>query len=116
MDVQSGDSLAFKLTILDLQGHGNGKWEMTARADLVQGAKLMDSQTFSRDTTLLNAFHGGSCYLVERMAVQLGRDMAAWLSKSAPSGPQAEPSSEADAPEQPPAKAAPEQPAQLRMP
>ena len=35
----------------------------------------------SRDASVLHAMTGGSCYLVERMAVQLGRDMAAWLSE-----------------------------------
>jgi hypothetical protein len=102
---EAGAGRVLKLTILDLQGHGNGKWEMTARADLVQGAKVLGSQTFSRDTSLLDAVKGGSCYLIERMAVQLGRDMAAWLSKSfagIPSSSQAaETSNEADAPGHP---------------
>jgi hypothetical protein len=101
---EAGAGRVLKLTILDLQSHENGKWEMTARADLVEGARLLDSRTFSRDTNLFDVTKGGSCYLVERMAIQLGRDTAAWLSSAVDigSGSQgAKASNEADAHEQP---------------
>ena len=101
----AGAGAVLKLTILDLQRHEDGRWEMTARADLVRGAKLLDSQAFSRNTSVLDVAMAGNCYLIERMAVQLGRDMAAWLSKSAAdirsSLPAAETSNEAGISDEP---------------
>ena len=82
--VISGGKILLKVTIVGVLGAGGGAWSgpkaMTIRADVIQNEKAGPSRTFNRQSTG-GAFGGlsGTCAIMDRIAVALGRDVAAWL-------------------------------------
>jgi hypothetical protein len=81
---KAGPARILQLTIVKVRGFAGGIWSgskgMTIRADLMQGAKVVASKAFARDTGggMLGKFKG-TCDLFERIADTLGRDVAKWL-------------------------------------
>jgi hypothetical protein len=80
------------LTVLAVQGVGGGAWSggksITIRADLLQDGKTVSTKVLNRGSRG-GAFGGfsGTCQIMERIAVALGRDTAAWLRTLAPGAP-----------------------------
>lgn len=81
---QAGDRLTLKVTLLSVVGHGGGGWSGTKaiaiRADLLRDSKVIATRTLNRQSGG-GAFGGltGTCAIMDRIAVALGRDVAAWL-------------------------------------
>jgi hypothetical protein len=78
------DRTLVKVTLMNVVGHGGGGWSgpkaITIRADLLRGPKVIATRTMNRQSGG-GAFGGvmGTCAIFERIAVALGRDVAAWL-------------------------------------
>jgi hypothetical protein len=83
-DPLEADKTFVKVTLLNVVGHGGGGWSgpkaITIRADVLRGPKVMASRSMNRQSGG-GAFGGvmGTCAIFERIAVALGRDVAAWL-------------------------------------
>jgi hypothetical protein len=96
----AGSAKLLRVTLLSVMGTGGGAWSgsksMTVRADLVQNGRTLQSTVLTRQSGG-GVFGGmkGTCAIMERIAVTLGKDVAAWLPPSA-GAPLA-----ADAPAQP---------------
>jgi hypothetical protein len=81
---KSGSDRTLKLTITGVLGAGGGAWSgskaITVRAEVIQNAKTIANTTLTRQSGG-GAFGGlkGTCAIMERIAVALGRDVAAWL-------------------------------------
>jgi hypothetical protein len=93
-----------RVTILGVVGAGGGAWSgaksITIRAEVLQDAKVVHSTTLTRNSG--GGFFGtmkGTCSILDRIAVALGKDVAAWLPVG-PTGakPAAEPVAESPAP------------------
>jgi hypothetical protein len=73
-----------RITILGMHGAGGGSWSggksMSIRAELLHDAKVVHSTVLTRNSRG-GVFGGmtGTCSIMERIAVALGRDVAAWL-------------------------------------
>ena len=73
-----------KVTIVGVLGAGGGAWSgskaITIRAEVVQNAKTIANTTLTRQSGG-GAFGGlkGTCSIMERIAVTLGKDVAAWV-------------------------------------
>ncbi len=85
-----GSDKSLLLTIIAVQGVGGGNWSgaksITIRADLMQDAKPIVSKVLNRGSH--GGFFGGmsgTCPIMERIAVTLGKDTLAWL-RSVPAG------------------------------
>lgn len=78
------DRIVLKTTILSVLGAGGGAWSgsksITIRADVLQKAKVIGTTTLSRQSGggVLGGV-SGTCPIMHRIAVALGRDVAAWL-------------------------------------
>lgn len=91
---QAGESRYLQLTVLSVHGFGGGAWSgpksMTIRADLKQGESTVRSTVLSRSSTggAFAAFKG-TCEILDRAAIALGKDVAKWVAQSdgAPSNP-----------------------------
>jgi len=81
---QAGDRLILRVTLLSVLGHGGGGWSGTKaigiRADVLRDSKVIATRTLSRQSGG-GVFGGvtGTCAIMDRIAVALGRDVAAWL-------------------------------------
>jgi hypothetical protein len=81
---QAGDRLVLKVTLLSVVGHGGGGWSGTKaiaiRADVLRDSKVIATRTMNRQSGG-GVFGGvtGTCAIMDRIAVALGRDVAAWL-------------------------------------
>jgi hypothetical protein len=73
-----------KVTILGVLGPGGGGWSgfksISIRADVMRNAKMIVSRILNR-TSSGGIWGGisGTCPIMDRIAVALGRDVAAWL-------------------------------------
>lgn len=89
---QVGANKLLKLTILSVHGAGGGGWSgpksMTVRADLLQGGQVVRTTVLQRSSTG-GVFGGmsGTCAIMERIAVALGKDVSVWLSMPAVQAP-----------------------------
>lgn len=78
------DTAVLKVTLIGVLGAGGGGWSgqksITLRAEILQGAKVVMARTLSRQSGG-GVFGGvsGTCAIMERIAVALGRDVAGWL-------------------------------------
>ena len=81
---KAGPDRFLKVTILSVMGHGGGSWSgnkaMTIRVDVAQNAKVFASKTLSRQSGggVLGGV-SGTCAIMERIALALGKDVAKWL-------------------------------------
>lgn len=90
---QAGKDKFVQLTVLSVHGFGGGAWSgaksMAVRADLKQGSSTLRSTVLSRSSTggAFSAFKG-TCEILDRVAVALGKDVAKWVSQptGAPQG------------------------------
>jgi len=97
---EAGKDRVLNLTILSVFGVGGGSWSgpksISLRADLMQDNQVIATATRQRSSTG-GVFGGvtGTCAIMERIAVALGRDVAAWLASpaSAPASVLAKPAS-----------------------
>jgi hypothetical protein len=77
------------LTIVSVQGLGGGSWSgaksITIRADLVQNQKTVSTRVFNRGSRG-GVFGGmsGTCQIMERIAITLGKDALFWLQTLSP--------------------------------
>lgn len=77
------------LTILSVYGVGGGSWSgpksISVRAELMQNGQVIATSVKQRSSTG-GVFGGmmGTCAIMERIAVVLGKDIAAWLASPAP--------------------------------
>ena len=93
-----------RVVILGVIGAGGGAWSgaksITIRAEVLQDAKVVHSTTLTRNSR--GGFFGsvkGTCSILDRIAVALGKDVAAWLPAALASAkPAAEPVAESPAP------------------
>ena len=93
----SGDNEKYlMLTILEVRGVGGGSWSgsksISIRADLLQNAKPIATTVLKRGSRG-GALGGmkGTCSIMERVAVALGKDTLEWLQTLASSAPSASP-------------------------
>ena len=87
----TGGAKALRLTITSARGVGGGAYSgpksMNLKVDLTQNGKVLQSTVLHRDS-----FGGvwggmkGTCSIFERVAVALGKDVAAWLPAPAVAG------------------------------
>jgi len=76
-----------RMTIVGALGAGGGAWSgpksITIRADLIQNTKVLATKILRRQSNG-GAFGGfkGTCSIMERITVALGRDVAAWLPRA----------------------------------
>ena len=76
--------IVVKITLVGVLGAGGGAWSgaksITIRAEVLQNAKVIGTRNLSRQSSG-GAFGGfsGTCAIMERIAVALGRDVAGWL-------------------------------------
>jgi hypothetical protein len=83
---QAGVEKIIQLTIISVHGFGGGAWSgsksMSIRADIKKEGVTVGSNVFTRSSRG-GAFGGfsGTCAILERVAVALGKDVAAWLSR-----------------------------------
>lgn len=107
----TGGAKALRLTIVSVRGVGGGAYSgpksMNLKVELTQNGKVMQSTVLHRDS-FGGVFGGmkGTCSIFERVAVALGKDVAAWLSAGAMAGAGRSAPSQAAAPVQAPAPAA----------
>lgn len=86
---KAGSNKFLKLTILSVYGVGGGAWSgpksMTIRADLLKNGRVVQSKVLQR-TSGGGVFGGlrGTCPIMERIAVTLGKDVALWVSTTMP--------------------------------
>jgi hypothetical protein len=79
-----GPDKVLKLTILSVHGVGGGSWSgskaITIRADVSQNMQVIASKVFRRGSRG-GVFGGmsGTCSIMERITVALGRDVAKWV-------------------------------------
>lgn len=89
---KAGSDKFLKLTILAVHGVGGGSWSgpksMTIRADLMQRGRTLQSKVLQRHSGG-GVFGGltGTCPIMERIAVTLGKDVAGWLPVNAAPSP-----------------------------
>lgn len=80
---QAGGDKVIQLTILSVHGFGGGSWSgpksISLRADLKQGAATVGTTVLNRSSTG-GVFGGmkGTCDILNRVAVALGKDLAKW--------------------------------------
>jgi hypothetical protein len=86
---KAGRDKVLQLTILSVHGVGGGGWSgpksISVRADLRRGGKSIQSKVLQRHST--GGFLGGisgTCPIMERIAVTLGKDVANWLTATTP--------------------------------
>jgi len=85
---EAGKDKVLNITILGVLGGGggacSGSKSITLRADLTQNNQVIATTVKQRSSTG-GAFGGfkGTCAIMERIVVALGRDVAAWLSSPA---------------------------------
>jgi hypothetical protein len=102
----ASDRNVVRVTVVGALGAGGGAWSgpksITIRADLLQGSKVIDTKTLSRQSGG-GAFGGfkGTCGIMDRITVALGRDVASWLPRALSMAKPA-PSSTGEASAQPP--------------
>jgi hypothetical protein len=83
-DQDDGETLVLKVTILAVSGFGGGSWSgaksMAIQADVLRNGAIGASHMLSRSSKG-GVFGGmsGTCAIMDRIAVALGRDVAAWL-------------------------------------
>jgi hypothetical protein len=81
---KAGSGKILKLTILSVQGVGGGGWTgpkaITLSASVLQNGQVLQSTVLRRQSSG-GAFGGssGTCPIMERIAVALGKDVANWL-------------------------------------
>lgn len=81
---QAGDGYVLKVTITSVHGAGGGAWtgkkEITVRADVLQNSNVAATKNLSHESAG-GAFghYMGTCAIMNRIVVALGRDVAAWL-------------------------------------
>jgi len=81
---QAGDGFVLKVTITGVFGAGGGAWSghkaISIRADLLQNSKIVATKDLKRQSGG-GAFAGfkGTCSIMDRIAVALGKDVAAWM-------------------------------------
>jgi hypothetical protein len=95
-----GDALLLKVSVVSATGAGGGGWSgpksVVVRADVMRGAQTLTTKIFTRSSSG-GAFGGvtGTCPIFGRIAVALGRDVAAWapgelaVARSAPAAAEA---------------------------
>jgi hypothetical protein len=107
---KAGQDRVLKLTIVSVMGVGGGGWSgskaISVRADLEQNSKVHASKLLTRQSSG-GAFGGmkGTCSIMERIAVALGRDVAAWVPGALATLPAAAPAPAAAAVQSAPAAA-----------
>ena len=85
---EAGKNKVLNLTILSVHGVGGGSWSgpksISLRADLMQDNQVIATTMKQRSSTG-GVFGGvtGTCAIMERIAVALGRDVVAWLASPA---------------------------------
>lgn len=84
LNLAEPNSTVLKVTILSVRGVGGGGWSgsksIAIRADVLQNAQVIGSKTLSRNSR--GGVWGGvsgTCAIMDRIAVALGRDVADWL-------------------------------------
>ncbi|HJW10661.1 MAG TPA: hypothetical protein VJ598_02680 [Albitalea sp.] len=81
---QAGADPLLKLTIFTVYGAGGGGWSgpksMMIRADLTLNGEVSATKVFRRQSSG-GAFGGltGTCPIMERIAIALGKDVAGWM-------------------------------------
>lgn len=84
---EQGTDRGLRLTLVSVLGAGGGAWSgpksMSLRVDVVQGGKPLRSTVLTRQSAggLMGGM-SGTCPIMERIAVALGRDVATWLQRS----------------------------------
>lgn len=80
----TGGAKALRLTLVSVRGVGGGAYSgpksMNLKVELTQNGKVLQSTVLHRDS-FGGVFGGmkGTCAIFERVAVALGKDVAAWL-------------------------------------
>ena len=98
---QAGGDTFVQLTVLSVMGFGGGSWSgpksMTIRAEVLKGGAVVGTTVLSRSSSG-GAFGGfkGTCSILERVAVTLGKDVSGWLARG-PSGQAGKPDAAAAA-------------------
>jgi len=94
-----GETLVLKVTILAVSGFGGGSWSgsksIAIQTDILRNGTIAVSHMLTRRSSG-GAFGGmsGTCPIMDRIAVALGRDVAGWLPgalATARKGPAAQP-------------------------
>ena len=81
---QDGESLALKVTILAVSGAGGGSWSgpksMSVKAEVLLNGTVAVGHVLRRSSTG-GPLGGtsGTCAILDRVAVALGKDVAGWL-------------------------------------
>ena len=80
---QAGTGKLIQLTIISVHGYGGGSWSgpksISLRADLKQNGETLSTTVLNRSST--GGFFGGikgTCDILNRVAVALGKDLARW--------------------------------------
>lgn len=107
----TGGAKALRLTLVSVRGVGGGAYSgpksMNLKVELTQNGKVLQSTVLHRDS--LGGVWGGvkgTCSIFERVAVALGKDVAAWLPAATAAGGRRSAPSQAAAPAPAPAPAA----------
>jgi len=81
---KAGSVKILRLAILGVQGYGGGSWSgakgIAIRAELSQNGQVFQTNEFQRHSRG-GMFGGvsGTCPIMERVAIELGQDVANWL-------------------------------------
>jgi hypothetical protein len=81
---QAGDGYVLKVTITSVIGAGGGAWSgrkaISIRADVLQNSNVAATKNLSRESGggWLGGYQG-TCSIMDRIAVALGKDVAAWM-------------------------------------
>ena len=98
---QAGVATFVKLTVVSVVGFGGGSWSgpkaMAIRAEILKGGAVVGSTLLTRSSSggMFGGFKG-TCSILDRVAVALGKDVAAWVARG-PGAQPGKPDADADA-------------------
>lgn len=79
---QAGSAKVLRLNLVSVMGVGGGRYSgrktITVRAELVQDGKLLSTRTLTRGTGVFGMI-SGTCGLMEKIAMALGKDLSVWV-------------------------------------